>query len=192
MLLSEMREEFTLVYPCHSPTEQRWFRMIASAIRDRSGVVVLHFNITPEMLAEERQAASRIEAERKLADFEKVIEKSTQDELETLEAISRSDQRDRPNLDKEILMAYRAMLDASVAPTGEWGYGALRGKAHAIAAQLAERGAGAGDVARLHASALKQVMRGEGQERAGWILQESRMAFIGVLGYLANLYRGKR
>lgn len=51
--------------------------------------------------------------------------------------------------------------------------------------------AGAGGVARLHADALREVMRAEPRERAAWIVQGSRMAFIGVLGYLANMYRDK-
>lgn len=191
-VLGGVRDEFTLVYPCHSPTERRWFRLLAAGTRDPAGAVVLHFNITPEMLAEERGAASRIEAERKLAQFEHDMERSTVDEFRTLEAMS-GDVPDRPTtVDDEIQMAYRAMLDASVAPTGEWGYAALRDKARAIARRLAERNADAGDVARVHAAALKAAMGAGDGGKSGWIVQESRMAFIGVLGYLANMYRKRR
>lgn len=190
-VLSGAREDFTLVYPCHSPTERRWFRLLAAGTRDGSGAVILHFNITPEMLAEEREAASRIEAERKLARFEQVMETATRDEFRSLEAMSRATPRPPTDLHDEILMAYRAMLDASVAPTGEWGDGELRKRTLAIAGQLAERDADAGDVARLHADALKEVIRSTTRDRAGWIVHESRMAFIGVLGYLANMYRDK-
>jgi hypothetical protein len=120
------------------------------------------------------------------------MERSTVDEFRTLEAMSR-DVPDRPTtVDDEIQMAYRAMLDASIAPTGEWGYAALRDKARAIARRLAERNADAGEVARVHAAALKEAMDAEDGGKSGWIVQESRMAFIGVLGYLANMYRKRR
>lgn len=39
--------EFTLEYPCHSPTEQRWFRLMVSPVSstdERAGVVVMHLN----------------------------------------------------------------------------------------------------------------------------------------------------
>lgn len=39
---------FTLEYPCHSPTEERWFVMnVAPILGDELGAVVSHVNITP-------------------------------------------------------------------------------------------------------------------------------------------------
>jgi len=48
--------EFTLEYPCHSPAEQRWFRLMVTPLyEDRSdGAVVMHINITTRKLAEEQ------------------------------------------------------------------------------------------------------------------------------------------
>ena len=44
---------FTIEYPCHSPTEQRWFRLEASPLRaGRGGAVVMHINITERKSAE--------------------------------------------------------------------------------------------------------------------------------------------
>jgi len=44
---------FAIEYPCHSPTEQRWFRMEASPLRaGRGGAVVMHINITEHKSAE--------------------------------------------------------------------------------------------------------------------------------------------
>ena len=47
-------EEFTMDYPCHSPTEKRWFYMRATRIVgfDPYRVVISHENITPLKLAE--------------------------------------------------------------------------------------------------------------------------------------------
>jgi len=58
-LLAGERESFTLEYPCHSPTEYRWFRVMANAlsmeeVADTSvGAVVMHVDITERKLAEQ-------------------------------------------------------------------------------------------------------------------------------------------
>ena len=46
--------DFSIEYPCHSPTEQRWFRLMVTPLReDRlAGAVVTHFDITERKLAE--------------------------------------------------------------------------------------------------------------------------------------------
>ena len=188
-VLTGKRDEFSLVYPCHSPTERRWFRLLAARTKDGAGAVVLHFNITPEMLAEERQAASRIRAERKLSRYEQVMRKSSQQELCALEGISPEDPPDRLEIADDIRGAYRAIIEISSAPTGDRGSRALREMSQVVARKLAERGADASHVARLHAEALEDATRKASSKRAASIIQESRMAFIGVLGYLANIYR---
>ena len=43
---------FTMIYPCHSPTEQRWFAMHATRLIDRPGLVVAHEDITIRRQAE--------------------------------------------------------------------------------------------------------------------------------------------
>jgi PAS domain S-box-containing protein len=50
------RQEFHLEYPCHSPTQQRWFMMHVTAFHTPGPrrVVVAHENITDRKLAEER------------------------------------------------------------------------------------------------------------------------------------------
>ena len=48
--------EFSLEYPCHSPTERRWFRLMVAPLDDRppGGAIVMHVNVTERRLAEER------------------------------------------------------------------------------------------------------------------------------------------
>lgn len=45
---------FTMEYPCHSPTEQRWFQLMVSPLKAgaRHGAVVMHLDITDRKLAE--------------------------------------------------------------------------------------------------------------------------------------------
>lgn len=47
--------EFSLEYPCHSPTHRRWFRLVVTPLRDHptKGAVVMHINVTDRRLAEE-------------------------------------------------------------------------------------------------------------------------------------------
>ncbi len=52
-------EAFHLEYPCHSPTQQRWFHMNVSPLRgSRSGAVVSHENITERKKAQELTQAA--------------------------------------------------------------------------------------------------------------------------------------
>lgn len=46
---------FSLEYPCHSPTEQRWFQLTASPLSQArsAGVVIMHVNVTGRKLAEQ-------------------------------------------------------------------------------------------------------------------------------------------
>jgi two-component system CheB/CheR fusion protein len=47
-VLSGRCDHYRVTYPCHSPDEQRWFVMNASALRgSEQGAVVSHFDITP-------------------------------------------------------------------------------------------------------------------------------------------------
>ncbi|MEO6755684.1 MAG: PAS domain S-box protein [Chthoniobacteraceae bacterium] len=48
--------EFAIEYPCHSVTEQRWFRLVVTPLReDRlAGAVVMHVNITAAKNAEQQ------------------------------------------------------------------------------------------------------------------------------------------
>ena len=55
-VLAARTPEITIEYPCHSPTEHRWFRMMVTPLseKERLGAVIMHFNITKRKLAEQR------------------------------------------------------------------------------------------------------------------------------------------
>lgn len=52
-ILKGKMAHFTLEYPCHSPTERRWFLMNVTPLAQRNGAVIAHINITGRKLAEE-------------------------------------------------------------------------------------------------------------------------------------------
>ncbi len=55
-VLDGARSAFEYEYPCHSPTKERWFRIVATPLRkDRqAGAVVMHINITDRKKSEEK------------------------------------------------------------------------------------------------------------------------------------------
>jgi PAS domain S-box-containing protein len=53
-VLARKMNEFTLEYPCHSPTVQRWFELSATQFeQDSGGAVVCHSNITARVQMEQ-------------------------------------------------------------------------------------------------------------------------------------------
>jgi DNA-binding CsgD family transcriptional regulator len=48
-LLAGQRSLVTLIYPCHSPTEKRWFSLIAFplSLDHEAGIAILHIDLTP-------------------------------------------------------------------------------------------------------------------------------------------------
>ncbi len=64
-VMNEQIPEFTMEYPCHSPTEERWFLMYARPIfYPEKGVVIAHLNITDRKKAESRaEAANRAKSD---------------------------------------------------------------------------------------------------------------------------------
>ena len=54
-ILMDDLQEFTMQYPCHSPTEERWFvvRVVKLRVAGKRKAVVSHENITPVMKAQQ-------------------------------------------------------------------------------------------------------------------------------------------
>lgn len=57
-VLTGASRSFVLEYPCHSPSEQRWFLMTVSPTAETGGAVVAHLNITQRKEAEQALRAS--------------------------------------------------------------------------------------------------------------------------------------
>ncbi len=58
---------FSMEYPCHSPTEERWFMMVVTPLENGlPGAVVAHNNITERKLAEKALKNARDELERRV------------------------------------------------------------------------------------------------------------------------------
>jgi PAS domain S-box-containing protein len=84
-------KEFSLEYPCHSSTEQRWFQLMVTPLSELpgQGAVVMHVNVTERRSAEEslRENQAWLEAEaRRLHESQAVANVgSWETDLDTLE-----------------------------------------------------------------------------------------------------------
>jgi PAS domain S-box-containing protein len=58
-VLDGVSPSFTIEYPCHSPSQQRWFLLVATPLRDGSGAVIAHLDITARKLTEVALAESQ-------------------------------------------------------------------------------------------------------------------------------------
>ena len=58
-VITGAEQSFSIEYPCHSPTEQRWFLMTVTPLADgrSKGAVIMHQNIARQKKAEEQQHA---------------------------------------------------------------------------------------------------------------------------------------
>ena len=68
-ILQGGRETFSIEYPCHSPTEERWFRLTVTPFADgpRRFLLVAHENVTERRLAEIREADLDAEVRQEVA-----------------------------------------------------------------------------------------------------------------------------
>jgi diguanylate cyclase (GGDEF)-like protein/PAS domain S-box-containing protein len=57
-VMERRSDSFSMEYPCHSPTEQRWYLMTVTPLLDeaRSGVVVMHLDITEKIRGQQALA----------------------------------------------------------------------------------------------------------------------------------------
>ena len=76
-MLDGVREQFMIEYPCHSPSEQRWFQLRATRLQNAAwpGIVVAHENITQRKRAEEALAAT----ERTLRSAKEDVERASRE-----------------------------------------------------------------------------------------------------------------
>ncbi len=97
-------EEFLTQYPCHSPTEKRWFSLRVVPYRDLQSrmVIVTHDNITPIMLAQEQLRHQEEELHRKTEQLEETNI--------ALKVLLDHRQRDREQLEERIVANIRELV----------------------------------------------------------------------------------
>jgi PAS domain S-box-containing protein len=89
-------KSFSLEYPCHSPTEQRWFVMTGAPLSHAAahGVVVMHVNITDRKLAEDelRESQTTMAAAQQIGHFGSWAADLNQESNEDMNSLRWSDE----------------------------------------------------------------------------------------------------
>jgi PAS domain S-box-containing protein len=67
-VLEHRRPEFVYEYACHSPSVQRWFRMVASPLyeKENAGAVIMHIDISELRRLEHERMEQRMEEQKKM------------------------------------------------------------------------------------------------------------------------------
>ncbi|MEM5788012.1 MAG: LuxR C-terminal-related transcriptional regulator [Syntrophobacteraceae bacterium] len=103
-VMAERLAEFATDYPCHSPTEKRWFYVRATrfSVPDPVRVVVSHENVTALKLAEE----ALVEREAEL----KAHRRNLEDANTALRVLLRQREEDQRDLEKKIHLNIREIV----------------------------------------------------------------------------------
>jgi hypothetical protein len=182
-VLSGERDQFELRYPCHSPTEERWYLMRVSALRRQSprNLVISHIDITNEHLA----ARARARRARRQAD-----ERSQAREVAAIKTVAARVAPDEPQHRDELESLYAALLEKAVEQRLYRVTHDLRAETAALAAGLARQSAGPRDVIALHTRTIEKVQTRLNNSRQVQVyLEEGRLLLLEVMGYLAARYR---
>lgn len=184
------RDRFELEYPCHSPTEQRWFLMRVTPLRDEAPprpVVVTHTNITARRRAlldevAAREAAGHAREASRLSTLDR--EPATEDEGGATPG--------RPALDdalRALVPRYLALLDMMVEQRAYRVEYALGASADALAEQLAARRVRPRDLVALHRTAMAERLTEGDHGRSAAYLEEGRLLLLQVMGQVLTHYR---
>ena len=104
-VISGELQEFFANYPCHSPSEKRWYAMRVvklQVIGRESQVIISHEDITPIMLAHEKL----MEKEEELFQQKKMLEESNV----ALRVLLEHREKDRQNLEENVLTNVRKLV----------------------------------------------------------------------------------
>ncbi|MDX2194383.1 MAG: PAS domain-containing protein [Gemmatimonadales bacterium] len=191
-------EEFEHEYPCHAPTEERWFTMrVTRLVEDgRRWLVVSHTNVTRRVVAQRAMAAELRESE--AAEGRRL-------ELASLEGISAPPasaatarafgavalREAAPVAFADLAERYGALIDAAVDARAFGGRERVAHDLRLLADELGFMGARPRDAVELHREALAHRMASLSSARAQALIEEGRLVALEVVGNLASYYRAR-
>jgi hypothetical protein len=183
-VLEDANSVFEQRYPCHSPTEERWYLMRVTPLRssDQPGLVISHIDITVQHLAARARARRQRRAQtsrRQAREFAAM--QSTDNRMASTE-------RELPSsaLDSQYQALLEHAFERRVFKTSE----DLPVGARALAAVLGRQTAGPRDVIAMHTRAMEGVRQKKySSARTQVYLEEGRLLLIEIMGYLAAYYR---
>jgi PAS domain-containing protein len=188
---------FELEYPCHSPTEERWFQLRVVPLHgQRRGLVISHTNVTDQRRSAEAVAEAAVLRERLLARERELMAVGALSSPEHSSSSSsiqmqRGDaplRTARPASFQECVGRYAELLEEVVNERG-FAIKNTEAPARALAAGLGGLGATARDVVEIHLAALRSRSIGAAPSRQQAYLEEGRVFLLQLMGYLVAYYR---
>lgn len=182
-VLEEGSGVFEQRYPCHSPTEERWYLMRVTPLRsEQRGLVISHIDITVQHLAarararrQRRALASRQQA-REMAAIQSADKQMAKTEGELVGS----------DLDSQYQALVEKAFERRVFKIAD----DMSARVRALAASLGRQTAGPRDVIAMHTRAMEFVRQQKySSPRMQVYLEEGRLLLIEIMGYLASYYR---
>ncbi len=183
-VLNGETHSFEMKYPCHSPTEDRWFMMRVTPLEGegRRGLVISHIDITVQHIATRLEAHQFWDDERQ------------QQRGRDMEAFTAFADTIRLNSENEIfetlVQRYGKLLDLALEERAFKVNHDISGEARAIAEFMGRQTAGPRDVIRMHLRTMSVKQRKATtpvKEKA--YLDEGRLLVLEIMGYLTSFYR---
>ncbi len=202
-VLQGRTDVFSIEYPCHSPTEEMWFRMVASPLRLKScGAVLAHYDITELHAAQSEREALIAELPARNAALEKE-QTLLQQELARLEKHAHDHQtgitshlygagllRDvAPQAFDQLFADYTDLLQRALELRAYRIDTDLSDPLQALAEQIGFLNGGPRDIIDLHSEGLKELLTTVQGLKAQALTDEARLMLVKLLCYLAAYYR---
>jgi hypothetical protein len=187
---------FEMEYPCHAPTELRWFLLQVTPLQlhgDRA-LLVSHNNITHRRLA---WSAAFAETDRMRQDTA-----SSSQELDSLARLSGASpaamtartfgvlplSESMPDIFRDLTERYAQVLDMALEQRTYKVQHPISRELRVVAERLGFARAGPRDVIDVHTHALRTKL-GRGERVVHAYFDESRVLLLELMGYLASYYR---
>lgn len=201
-VLDGRQRYFEMEYPCHSPTEPRWFLMQVQPMRGdammgdaRQNAVIIHHDISAQYRGvqgnQENNVAVRQEEERLNAV-----------ELSALETLSQGHQtritagmmglsslsKGFPQLFEQLVSQYQTVLDQALEQRLYKVEHPVSEQLRVIAERLGFSRSSPRDVIDIHTTALRARIEDRSQSARAYF-EESRILVLELMGYLVSYYR---
>jgi hypothetical protein len=183
-VLEQEAEVFEQRYPCHSPTEERWYLMRVTPLRShrQRGLVISHIDITTQHLSARAQMRRQ---QRELT-----VRQQAREFAAIASADTRLAKTEGPLISTDLEHQYLALLEKAFERRVFKDSDDVGQQVRAIASALGSQTAGPRDVIALHTRAMESIReRGHSAGRMQVYLEEGRLLLIEIMGFLASYYR---
>ncbi|MDX2162055.1 MAG: PAS domain-containing protein [bacterium] len=191
-VIQRARPQFELKYPCHSPTEEKWFLMRVTPLRgDTPGAVIAHIDITGQQAAARTAARTAARAGRRRALAHDQARRSEREQA-ALDHFTHANGvvYDTVRAEDSLIDRYQALIDAALERRALKVAHDVSGEARRFAQALGRQSASPRDLIRIHTQAMVRQQAGKPTPaRLRALGEEGRLLLLEVMGYLAAYYR---